>query len=306
MTKKNELTMEPMITTDKTPIEVALQIDENGMTTASKLYEFLNLNPSNFTKWCKRNIENNNFATEDIDYIRLVLEYESAVKGKTRIDYKLSSDFAKKLSMTGNTERHEEARKYFVACEQGLKVAAQRLQANNQINLQPLVDAITVLTNTITTFQNDVSERLDKIEQAQANRYLINKHSPSTWFRKMNPKYKMLEEYFGCTRKELYSNIYKEIEDTYDVDLNEIYEDYCYENHLPINEGYIMDAIEHNSRLKAAVTVLVDDALVKFGLQTEEQVQNFKRETIFDRAAVIPKNFSLLHSNSHVAISRMQ
>lgn len=28
-------------TTDKTPIEIALGIDENGMTTARQLYEFL-------------------------------------------------------------------------------------------------------------------------------------------------------------------------------------------------------------------------------------------------------------------------
>ena len=34
----------------QTPIEIALQIDENGMTTASKLYSFLELNPSHFFK----------------------------------------------------------------------------------------------------------------------------------------------------------------------------------------------------------------------------------------------------------------
>ena len=38
--------------------------------------------------------------------------------------------------MTGNTERHEQARQYFVACEQGLKVTAQKLQSvtNNSID----------------------------------------------------------------------------------------------------------------------------------------------------------------------------
>lgn len=295
----NKTAMEIMNTTDKTPIEVALQIDENGMTTASKLYEFLELNPSNFTKWCKRNIENNNFASENVDYVRLVLEYESAVKGKTRIDYKLSSDFAKKLSMTGNTDRHEEARKYFIACEQGLKVAAQRINSAKQVDLQPLADAITVLTNTITTFQKDVSERLDKLEQAQANRYLTDNHYPSAWFRKMNPKYKMLEEYFGGTRKELYSNIYKEIEDTYDVDINQVHEDYCYENHLLKGECYPMDAIEHNSHLKEAVALLVDDALVKYSLQTKEQIKRFKRETLFDKKPEKKRIFCLQRRNKH-------
>lgn len=279
----NKTAMEIMNTTDKTPIEVALQIDENGMTSASKLYEFLELNPSNFTKWCKRNIENNNFASENVDYVRLVLEYESAVKGKTRIDYKLSSDFAKKLSMTGNTDRHEEARKYFIACEQGLKVATKKLHSDNHIDLQPMADAINALTKNMEIFQDNVSKRLTDLEKAQANRYLTNNHYPSAWFRKMNPKYKMLEEYFGCTRKELYSNIYKEIEDTYDLDINQVHEDYCYENHLLKGECYPMDAIEHNSRLKEAVTLLVDDALIKYGLQTKEQIKRFKRETLFDK-----------------------
>lgn len=31
----------------------------------------------------------------------------------------------------------------------------------------------------------------------------------------MSPKYKMLMEYFNCSRKAFYSSIYKELEDTY-------------------------------------------------------------------------------------------
>lgn len=42
-------TSETIIST-QTPIEVALQIDNDGMTTASNLYEFLELNPSNFAR----------------------------------------------------------------------------------------------------------------------------------------------------------------------------------------------------------------------------------------------------------------
>lgn len=116
--KESEITLsEKKATSTQTPIEIALKIDENGMTTASQLYSFLELNPSNFSKWCNRNIKNNKFATENVDYFRFVLEYESAnnIKTKTRTDYHLTSDFAKKLSMTGNSERHEQARDYFIA-----------------------------------------------------------------------------------------------------------------------------------------------------------------------------------------------
>lgn len=40
----------------QTPIEIALGIDENGMTTARKLYTFLELRPGDFARWCKKNI----------------------------------------------------------------------------------------------------------------------------------------------------------------------------------------------------------------------------------------------------------
>ena len=85
--KESEITLsETKATSTQTPIEIALKIDENGMTTASQLYSFLQLNPSNFSKWCNHNIKNNKFATENVDYFRFVLEYESAnnIKTKTR------------------------------------------------------------------------------------------------------------------------------------------------------------------------------------------------------------------------------
>ena len=42
--------------------------------------------------------------------------------------------------MTSNTERHEQTRQYFIACEQGLKVATQKLQSN--ANTDKLATAI--------------------------------------------------------------------------------------------------------------------------------------------------------------------
>ena len=51
-----------------TPIEMVLGGDEQGMTTARKLYEFLELSPSNYSKWCRTNIIENDFAEENIDY----------------------------------------------------------------------------------------------------------------------------------------------------------------------------------------------------------------------------------------------
>ena len=276
---KTELAINNVDTSTQTPIEIALQIDENGMTTASNLYTFLELEPKNFSHWCIRNIKNNKFAIENEDYIVFVFENENPkIGGRPKTDYKLTSDFAKKLSMTGNTEKHEQARQYFIACEQGLKIATQKLQVQ-QIDMKPLVDAITTLTNNMITMQQDIQE----LKQSQRNRYLLEKRYPSAWYKKIAPKYKMLMDYFDCTRSELYSSIYKELEDTYDVDINQIHEDYCYENHLLKDECYPMDAIEHDLKLRDALTLLIDTSLIKYGLQSEEQIKNFKRETLFDR-----------------------
>ena len=63
--KNNTTTTITPLTSNETPIEIALQIDKDGMTTASKLYAFLELLPSNFARWCKKNIVNNKFATEN-------------------------------------------------------------------------------------------------------------------------------------------------------------------------------------------------------------------------------------------------
>lgn len=113
-------------TSTQTPIEVALKIDENGMTTASNLYSFLELDNKNFSRWCSRNIKNNKFAIVNEDYVVFRSSEENSKGGRPKTDYKITSEFAKKLSMTGNTEKHEQARQYFIACEQGLKIAAQK------------------------------------------------------------------------------------------------------------------------------------------------------------------------------------
>lgn len=46
------------------------------MTTAKRLYEFLELNPSNYSRWVKSNISENQFAEEGVDYWTLVMHDE--------------------------------------------------------------------------------------------------------------------------------------------------------------------------------------------------------------------------------------
>lgn len=52
----------------KTPIEIALGMNDEGMVSAKKLYDFLELAPSQYSRWCKTNIVNNILFTKGIDY----------------------------------------------------------------------------------------------------------------------------------------------------------------------------------------------------------------------------------------------
>ena len=106
----------------QTPIEIALGIDENGMTTARKLYSFLELRKADFARWAKTNITENEFATENEDYWRLFIDAETPTGGKIqREDFRLTAHFAKKLSVKGNSEKAEEAREYFTRLEEKVK-----------------------------------------------------------------------------------------------------------------------------------------------------------------------------------------
>lgn len=153
---------------------------------------------------------------------------------------------------------------------------------NQNMNTLDMNLLSTTISMAITTALQPINDRLSQLEYSQKNRYISENPYPSAWYRKIAPKYKMLTEYFGCTRGDLYCSIYKELEDTYDIDINQIHEDYCYENHLLKTECYPMDAIEHDKQLRDAVTLLIDSNLIKYGLQTEDQIKNFKRKTLFD------------------------
>lgn len=108
----------------QTPIEIALQVDNEGRTTAKKLYEFLELDKSNYSRWVKVNILNNPFAEEDKDFYSSSKTSEG--RGNFAEDYKLTASFAKKLAMGCQNKRGEEARQYFIKVEDMLKGAVKQ------------------------------------------------------------------------------------------------------------------------------------------------------------------------------------
>lgn len=81
--------------------------------------------------------------------------------------------------MTVKNERGQEARKYFIACEQGLKIATQKLQSipNNNTN-EKLIELLT-----------SMDSRLSKLEE-QSNKKKLPEKKYFRWktntFKKLN------------------------------------------------------------------------------------------------------------------------
>lgn len=116
-------------TSKLTPIEIALGIDGEGRTTAKKLYEFLELDSSHYAKWFKRNILENDFAEEKVDYWVFAPQGENPLGGRPTQDAKLTAGFAKKLSMMQKNQKGEIARNYFVGIENGTKKLVEKIQS---------------------------------------------------------------------------------------------------------------------------------------------------------------------------------
>lgn len=259
----------------QTPIEIALQIDENGMTTASNLYAFLELEPKNFSHWCLRNIKKNKFAVENEDYTVFVFENEnSKIGGRPKTDYKITSDFAKKLSMTGNTERHEQARQYFIACEQGLKVSTQKLQNNPQNNMlnAKLIELLTSMDN-----------RLSKLEDQTAKKRLPEKKY-SRWkrntFNKLNALLSYVNEHSDEKLKlsEIIHLVIEEVENTYNIEMNDYVDAYKSEFDLDTSP-YTLDVINRYKNVKEIFTCTLDTIMEK--LHIADKSDNC-RKNIFD------------------------
>lgn len=81
---------------------------------AKQLYAELGLNSAHWAKWSQRNIVNNEFAVDGLDYEG----FTHWVNGNLTQNFLLSIPFAKKLAMQVKTEKGETVRNYFLECEQ--------------------------------------------------------------------------------------------------------------------------------------------------------------------------------------------
>lgn len=89
--------------------------ERNGrqVVSARELYEFLDYNKSQFARWAKQTITNNQFAVEGDDWVGV----DIVVEGNQVMDYALSLPFAKKITMLSQSVKGNRIREYFIECE---------------------------------------------------------------------------------------------------------------------------------------------------------------------------------------------
>lgn len=196
--------------TIQTPIEIALGIDENGMTTAKKLYEFLELRKGDYSRWCKTNILENEFAEENVDYFPFRINAECG--GQATTDYKLTSEFAKKLSMASKSARGEEARQYFVTVED----KAKEMVVNRNL-LSPQLQLMNMLCDNISKQeleQKRQSEQLKAIESKVSGMKEAMTTPIGDWRAEINSKVREISINSGIDYQLLFSQMYGELETT--------------------------------------------------------------------------------------------
>ena len=192
----------------RTPIEVALDIDSEGMTTARKLYDFLGLAQGQFSRWAKSNITDNEFATENEDY----WGFDIDVEGNKTVDYKLTAHFAKKLSVKGNSEKAVEAREYFTTVEERVKQKAIDVsQLSPQLRLMNmLVESM----NKAEIEQKKQAEQIAKVETTVNNMKEIFIEPIGDWKNDINAKVREISIKSGIDYQALYNQLYGELEMT--------------------------------------------------------------------------------------------
>lgn len=156
----------------------------------------------------------------------------------------------------------------------------------NDINTELLAESI---SNAMNIALKPIYEKIDKLEESQSKQEtqpaiettITYKKPYNPWFSKMQPKYKLLEDYFDITRGKLYHNILLELENLYDIDTQQIQADYCYENNLI--SCYPLEPYEFIPKYRDMIEQIVNSNLIKYGIAAEnDPIVSTKHITIFD------------------------
>ena len=105
-------------------MEELIRIHEKGdkqVIDCRELYSFLGYDKSQWSRWYKKNIEEDDFFEELVDYTT----FDIVSKGNFTKNFHISIDMAKEICMLARNEKGKQARRYFIACENKLREVSQ-------------------------------------------------------------------------------------------------------------------------------------------------------------------------------------
>ena len=135
-----------------------------------------------------------------------------------------------------------------------------------QPNLQPLIDSLSILTQIITTMQQDINT----LKESQSAKKLPEKKY-SRWktniFNKLNTLLSYVNTHSEETLKlsEIIHLVIQETEDTYNIEINDYVEAYKSEFNLETNP-YAIDVVNHYKDIKDMFTLALDSIMDKLNL----------------------------------------
>ena len=135
-----------------------------------------------------------------------------------------------------------------------------------QPNLQPLIDSLSILTQTITTMQQDITT----LKESQIQKKLPEKKY-SRWktntFNKLNTLLSYVNTHSEENLKlsEIIHLVIQETEDTYNIEINDYVEAYKSEFNLDTNP-YAIDVINHYKNIKDMFTLTLDSIMNRLNL----------------------------------------
>lgn len=252
------------ISAQQTPIEIALGVDENGMTTARKLYEFLELSQGQFSRWAKTNIIENEFATPNEDY----WGFDIDVEGNKTTDYRLTAHFAKKLSCKGNSAKAELAREYFTRFEEKAKE-----DVINRSQLSPQMQMFYAIADgqaKMEIEQKRQAEQLNRIEKQQEVIKEAIQPVTENWREEMGKKIRNIQRVSGKDFQTLNSEMYKELEQRASCNLStrlrnkrqRMEEAGC--TKTAISNARKIDIIEENAQLRSIFEKIVSEYVIHY------------------------------------------
>lgn len=141
-------------------------------------------------------------------------------------------------------------------------------------NIQPLIDAVTTLTQTITQMQEDISALKSQTSSPISSTKKLPELKYSRWKSRMFEKLKLLTEYansnsaYNITLADTLHITINEMQDTYDIELSDYIKDYMLEN-SPEEKSYDLDVINYYKNIRDLYSSTVDSIMERLNLRTD-------------------------------------